>query len=103
MTLLDKVKIESLKTTARSVAVLYRNELDKRAIEALVSSDAVLIGVMAIRMGGKVELTLNDVQDLVKAGLVTADNDGFYLSDIVENMIDDILEKVESSEKGNHK
>lgn len=62
--------------------------LEKRCQFILLKSPEILIGLRKIRQQGKMELTTDQVTDLLTLGILDMDKDGVFLSETAENAID---------------
>lgn len=69
-------------------------ELDQRALRALEQTPQLAEALLAMRGLGRVELTQQEVMELVRHGLVTADRGGYYLSDFAEDFVDEMIRQL---------
>jgi len=73
--------------------------LDARALVALEQQPTLLEPLLAMRGHGRMELTKDLVVELVRLGFVTADRDGYYLTDIVEDFLDEVIRRLRLKEE----
>jgi len=73
--------------------------LDIKALDYLIDNPATMRAVIAMRMNGKLELRLGVVKHLVSIGVFSLDKDGFYLSEVVEDVIDKLLAEWKQNER----
>jgi hypothetical protein len=76
-----------------------KGQLEARARAALQDSQLVW-ALYTIRKTGKVELPVADVRGLVANGLAGVDDKGFFLTPVVEDLLDRLEKKLE--ERGVH-
>lgn len=84
----EELSIQGTKNVLRMARMTYGKILDERAISLLERTPTLLHGLLVIRERGAIEFSLGDVRELSRHGLITADHEGFYLSDVVEDILD---------------
>jgi predicted AAA+ superfamily ATPase len=78
---------------------MMRDVLDDRAIDFLVKRPDILNALVGIRQLGKFMLAPREVKQLVVLGVMQVDEQGYFLSEVVEDLIDVILREAEKMKK----
>jgi len=73
---------------------MFGKVLDERAMEFIRRNPDTINGLLAIRLTGKVPFPKKDVIQLCRVGIFSADKDGYYVSDIVEDLIDEVIKRI---------
>ena len=68
-----------------------RNVLDEIAIKFLWDNLEILQAIIVLRKSGKFKVSERDAQQLVFLGIMQIDEQGYFLSEAVEDLIDEIL------------
>lgn len=79
--------------------VLMRETLDKRAVDFLLARTDILKAIVTLRKVGKFEISTREAKQLVVLGIMQIDDQGYFLSEVVEDMIDLIIKKAEEPDK----
>lgn len=85
---LDRKALELASNIARDV-------LDKRALDFLAGRPDILRALVGIRKLSKFALSPREANQLVVFGILQVDEQGYFLSEVVEDLIDLIIKKAE--------
>lgn len=74
-------------------------KFDQRAASVLAVEPEILRSLIGIREHGRVEMSLGTVRMLCVLGLLTADENGYFLPDVVEDALDDLIDRLKKEGK----
>ncbi len=76
-------------------SVVTRDVLNQKAVDFLITQPNILRALVVLRQVGKFEISQREADLLVKLGIMQTDDQGYFLSEIIEDLIDTIIDKAE--------
>ena len=70
---------------------VLRPLLDVQALDYLIEHPNTMFAVITMRNRGKLSLSLSITKKLVEIGVFSVDENGYYLSEVVEDVIDSLF------------
>ena len=74
---------------------MMRDVLDQRALDFLMERKDILRAIITLRKIGKFEISQREAQQLVTLGIMQVDGQGYFLSEVVEDLVDLVIKNAE--------